>query len=49
LSVRHVVGARDFNMIAGIDAKTPGMLSVIVEARGENAESSDHDKRRTYP
>ncbi len=49
LRVRHVLRSRHFNLIAGVDAKTPGMLSIIVERRPGGRGYGQHRQRHRQP
>ena len=49
LSVRHVLGAGNFNLIAGIDAKTPVMLSVAVEDRARRSQHCKNNECQGDP
>ena len=44
-----VLGAGDFDLIAGIDAKTPGVLPVTVEARAGSSQNRKNDERQDNP
>ena len=42
-------GAGDFNLIAGINAKTPGVLAVAVEAGAGSSQNRKNDERQARP
>lgn len=45
LGVRDVLDARDFDQVAGIDAKAPGMLAITIESgRGEADKEQNGDR-----
>ena len=49
LGVGNVRGALNFDLIAGIDAEAPGMLSVVVESEGGGAENYENEERQGDP
>lgn len=49
LRLGDMLGAGDFNLVAGIDAKTPGVFSVAVERCGHRTENGECDNREREP
>ena len=49
LRVRHVLGAGDLDLIARVDAETPGVLAITVEARRRSAQNCKNDERQRDP
>ncbi len=49
LRVRDALGARDFDLIARNDAKTPRVLPVTVEARAGSSQNCKKDERQGDP
>src|SRR6266853_2649327 len=49
LRVSDVIGASNFDLIAGIDTETPGMFSVAVQVYGGSSQNRKRDDRRGYP
>ena len=47
--MRDVLCAGDFDLIAGLDAKTPRVLAIIVEARGGSSQNRKSDERQDNP
>ena len=49
LRLRYMLSARDFNLIAGIDAETPGVFAVAIERCGHRAEDREYYNRERHP
>ena len=49
LRVGDVLRAADFNLVASIDAKAPGVLAVAVERGGCDSDDGKNESREGYP